>query len=81
MSPGHPGPSGPGAVPASGSEPGTEGCPHPPSPSELWRGTGEVALGAEEDCVVLHAGQTLDTAGSQKAIGGRLILESWSGSV
>lgn len=42
---------------------------------------GEVALRVGEDCVVTHAGQTLDTAGSQKAIGERLILESWSESV
>lgn len=42
---------------------------------------GDVALGVGEDYVVIHAGQTLDTAGSQKAIGERLILESWSGSV
>lgn len=47
--------------------------PHP-SPSEALSGfPGEVVLGMGEDYIVTQAGQTLDTAGSQKAIGERLI--------
>lgn len=55
--------------------------PHLSSSEALSGVPGEVVLGTGEDCIVTQAGQTLDTAGSQKAIGERLILESWSRTV
>lgn len=53
----------------------------PPPPlfiGALAGAPGKAALGGGEDCIVTHAGPTLDAAGSQEAIGERLILESCS---
>lgn len=59
---------------------GSDGAvPHPspltPPPQRLWQRLQKLPR-VWEKTVVIHAGQTQDVAGSQEAIGGRLILKS-----